>query len=453
MTFFSGFLICITILFGVTAMMLLLDVRIQNLKGTQRIFFLAGNLLVLAVNIALSLVLPIEQHMKLYILVIHVPNFFIFWITTKIPAVKIFFALFTAVFLIFPANIVVTIVSRTMKWLNPTGLSILYIAICVIILLIIYRFFKTNFNYLNNNYSELSFIKLCLLPFTYNMANYRLGLYNFAAAKSTEIFSLRILIFIITLTAYVLILDIAKSVREKEAMQRVHMALSLQLESANQQLSALQTTQEQTAIYRHDMRHHLALIGGYLADGENQKAEEYVRIAQADIDEITPNRYCENNTVNLILSAFAAKAKANGVVLSVDADLPTSLDLPETELCTLLSNGMENAITAAAQVADKQFRTIRINCQTHKDNLLIFIENSFTGEVVMENGLPQSQRQGHGFGVKSMKLIAQKYDGYCSFAANDEIFTLKIVLPLDKKKAQATATELSPCLPVKPDAV
>lgn len=432
MTFFSSFLIGITILFGISAQMLLLDIRIKDLKGTQRIFFVAGNLLVLAVNMALSLVLPSDQHMKIYVLVIHVPIFFIFWITTKAAAVKVVFALFTAVFMIYPANVVLTIISRTAKWLYPAGFIISYIAVCAVMLVIIYRFFKTNFNYLNKNYSGISFLKLCLLPLTYYISNYWLGMYNFTAAISTEVFYLRILIFIITLTAYILILDIAKSVREKEALQGVKMALSLQLESANQQLSALQATQEQAVIYRHDMRHHFALIGGYLADGDSQKAEEYVRSAQADIDEITPNRYCKNNTVNLILSSFAAKAKNNGVVLSVEAGLPQSLSISETELCTLLSNGLENAIIAAAQVADEQFRKVRISCQTHKGNLLIFIENSFTGKVAMKEGLPQSCREGHGFGVKSMAMIAEKYNGYCSFEAKGEIFTLRIVLPLDK---------------------
>lgn len=430
MAVFSSFLICMTILFGIIAQMLLLDVRIKNLKGTQRMFFVVSNLLVLAANMSLSLVLPVNQHMKLYVLVIHVPIFLIFWITTKISAVKVVFALFTAVFMIYPANLVLTIVSRTMKWLYPVGFYITYIAICVLILLVIQLYFKTNFNYLNKNYSGLSFIKLCLLPLTYNIANYWLGMYNFAASMSAEVYSLRILIFIITLTAYVLILDIAKSAREKEALQEVKMALSLLLESANYQLSAMQTTQEQAAVYRHDMRHHLALIGGYLTDGDSQKAEEYVRLAQEDIDVITPNRYCGNNTVNLILSSFAAKAKNYGVGFSVDVQLPQSLSFSETELCALLSNALENAIAAAAQVDDEKFRNVRISCHTHKGNLLIFIENSFTEKVTMENGLPQSHREGHGLGAKSIAMIAEKHSGYCSFEAKDEIFTLRIVLPL-----------------------
>lgn len=427
---FPSFLIDMSILFGIYAQMLLLDIRFKDIKGRGRIFFAIGNLLVLAVNTVLSLILPAEEYMRLYVVVVHVPIFFIFWITAKMSATKVIFALFTAVFFIYPANLVMTIVSRTMKWFYPAGFYISYIAACTVILLVIYHFFKTNFNFLIKNYSGPSFIKLCLLPLAYYIANFWLGMYNYARAMSTEVISLRIIFFIITLIAYFLILDIAKTARENEALQGEKMALSLLLGSANHQLSALQATQEQAVIYRHDMRHHLALIGGYLADGDIEKADKYIRLVQADIDEITPNHYCENNNVNLILSSFAAKAKSMGVILTVEAELPQSLAIPETELCALLSNGLENAIAAAAQVDDKQFRKARISCYTHKGNLLIFIENSFTGKVEMENGFPQSLREGHGFGVKSMVMIAEKHNGYCSFEAKGEIFTLRMVLPL-----------------------
>ena len=51
-----------TILFGIFVQMLLLDISIKNLKGTRRIFFVVGNLLVLAVNTAISLVLSTDQY-------------------------------------------------------------------------------------------------------------------------------------------------------------------------------------------------------------------------------------------------------------------------------------------------------------------------------------------------------------------------------------------------------
>jgi two-component system sensor histidine kinase AgrC len=233
----------------------------------------------------------------------------------------------------------VTAISQISKWLPPAGLYVAYIAVCALLLLGISRFFKTNFNYLIKNYSGPNFLKLCFLPLGYYIANYWLGMYNYAAVMSSDVITLRILVFLITLTAYVLILDIAKYAREKEALQGAKMALSLLLESADQQLAALRASQEQAVVYRHDLRHHLALIGGYLADGDLAKATQYVRLAQADIEAITPNRYCENSTVNIILSYFATKAKKKGVQFSVDAQLPKTLSISETELCALLSNG------------------------------------------------------------------------------------------------------------------
>lgn len=429
MTAFSGILICTTILFGIIAQMLLLDTNIKNLEGRKRIFFVISNFLVLGGNMVLSLVLPTSQHMKLYVLVIHVPIFFIFWISTKTSAVKVIFALLTAVFMIYPANMVLTIISHPLRWLYPVGLYFIYIGVCVTLLWIIKRFFKIYFYDLNRYCSNFSFIKLCLLPLTYNIGNYWLGMYGFPNANSAEIFLQRNLIFVVTLISYILIFDIAKSVREKEALEGAKLALTMLLESGNKQLAALQATQAQAAVYRHDMRHHLSLIGGYLADGNSKKAEEYVRLAQEDIETITPNLYCGNNTVNLILSSFAAKAKKYGIVFSVDAQLPHSLSISDTELCALLSNALENATGAAKEVMDEKFRNVRVSCHIHKRNLLILVENSFTGKVTMENGLPQSHCEGHGLGVKSIRMIAEKHGGFCSFEARDEIFTLRIVLP------------------------
>lgn len=427
---FQVLLICTTILFGIIAQMMLLNVDVKNLKRPGRLIFVIGSLLILAANICISMTVPLDLHMKLYIQVIHIPVFLIFWIATRISAIKIVFTLYTAVFMIYPANLVLTIILNTVKWLQPAGFYFIYITVCIIMLLVINYYFRPYFRYMIENYSNISFVKLSLLPLTYYIANYWLGLYNFTAVRSLEIIILRVVFFVITLIAYVLIFDIAKTAREKEALQGSQMALSLMLESANQQLSALQATQTQAAVYRHDMRHHLALIGGYLADGEIKKAENYIKLTQADIEAITPKRYCENNTVNLILSYFELKAKNKGVLFGVEARMPQDIPLSETELCALLSNGLENAVDAASHVADEQFRRVKVRCHIHKNNLLIYIENSFTGKVTIEDGLPLSKREGHGFGAKSMAMIAEKYNGYCSFEKTDEIFILRIALPL-----------------------
>ena len=60
-----------------------------------------------------------------------------------------------------------------------------------------------------------------------------------------------------------------------------------------------------------------------------------------------------------------------------------------------------------------------------------------SSDLEIKNGLPYTDKEGHGFGVKSITMLVDRYKGYYSFSANEGIFTLKIVLPMvdSEKKA------------------
>lgn len=219
-------------------------------------------------------------------------------------------------------------------------------------------------------------------------------------------------------------------IERRSKVESENMLMSVQINQAEKDLKVFLASQEQAAIYRHDMRHHLTLIAGYLVEGEPTKAMGYINSVQTSIKEITPIRYCENNTVNLIFSHFANKASNFQIAFTVNANIPQNIPITETDLCALLSNGLENAVNACLKVTDERIRSIYINCRVHKEKLLILIENSYTGQVAEEHGLPKSDQPGHGFGVKSMVMIINKYKGYYSYSAEDGIFTSRIILPL-----------------------
>lgn len=209
--------------------------------------------------------------------------------------------------------------------------------------------------------------------------------------------------------------------------------LAAQLHGAHTELMSLRQMQTDAAAYRHDMRHHIAILQGMVSEGNMEKIKTYLKTVQSDIDAITPIRYCENETVNLILSTFFTKAMRAGIELNVDAKLPGSIPLSDTELCSLLSNGLENAITAVSGL-DPEQRTVSFKGIVHKSNLLIMIENPYSGKVRMKNGIPQTSAEGHGYGTRSISAIADAHGGQAIFSAKDGIFTLKIMIPL---KAEA----------------
>ncbi len=213
--------------------------------------------------------------------------------------------------------------------------------------------------------------------------------------------------------------------------QRERDMLASQLNLAKTEFATLRQLQEFTAVYRHDMRHHFAFLQGLAKEGSVDKIREYLSSAERDIDAITPLRFCENETVNLILSSFAAKAKQAKVSMTIDAKLPETLPLSDTELCSLLSNGLENAIAASAGCPDSARRTVAFKALVHKSKLLISIENSYSGEIVMKDGTPLSMIEGHGYGSRAIASIAEWHGGQAIFSAEDGVFALKIMLPLE----------------------
>lgn len=232
----------------------------------------------------------------------------------------------------------------------------------------------------------------------------------------------------------VFVLQYYNESHKQEMAQRERDIFASQLQQAQIELDTMRQMQKGTAIYRHDMRHHLSLIGGLAADGDLLKINEYLAATEADIDALTPIRYCENEIVNLILSSFEAKAKKERVAIHTEVRLPEELCLNDTELCSLLSNALENAITAAAQIEDEKLRKVYIQALINGGKLVISTENAYVGKIEMDGELPKSNNNeaGHGFGIKSMVSIVERHGGLYSFEAEGGVFILRLMLPLSQ---------------------
>lgn len=222
---------------------------------------------------------------------------------------------------------------------------------------------------------------------------------------------------------------------QKQAQaQRERDIFASQFQHARVELNAMRQMQNNTVIYRHDMRHHLSLIAGFAADGDLNKIKDYLASTEVAIDRLTPIQYCDNETVNLILSSFESKARKIDVGFHADVKLPEKLDLNDTELCALLSNALENAISAADLVEDEKLRKVYIHAVINDDRLVISIENAYVGKIDMEGDLPKSSKKqaGHGFGIKSMVDIVERHGGLFSFETEGGIFIMRLLLPLGK---------------------
>ncbi len=228
--------------------------------------------------------------------------------------------------------------------------------------------------------------------------------------------------FITSTFYFVFVLLYYAETQKQASIQRERDMLDTQFRQAQTEFASLRQMQQNAASYRHDMRHHFALLQAMASKEHIEEIKEYLQTADSDLDAITPMRFCENETVNLILSSFAAKAKQSEIQLTIDAKLSDSHPFSNTELCSLLSNALENAIQASEQITDSNKRIIRLRVFSKNNKLCIDIRNSYQTEPIFHQSLPISKEQGHGFGTKSMAYIVEKNGGVFQFSVKDGWF-------------------------------
>jgi len=268
-------------------------------------------------------------------------------------------------------------------------------------------------------------VKSCMLfgamPAFYYLFDYGATVYTNFLYSGARV-AVQFMPFVTSMFYFVFVLLYYAEAQKQVSIQRERDMLDTQFKQAQTEFASLRQMQQNAASYRHDMRHHFAFLQGLASKEHIEEIKEYLRIAQSDMDDITPIRFCENETINLILSSFAGKAKQSGILLTVDVKLPDSLAFSDTELCSLLSNALENAIQASEQIPDCNKRIIRLRVYSKNTKLCIDIRNSYHTEPIFQQDFPVSKEQGHGFGTKSMAHIVEKHGGVYQFSVKDGWF-------------------------------
>ncbi len=241
---------------------------------------------------------------------------------------------------------------------------------------------------------------------------------------------------------YVVCLGLSlKILQEKQMLQAYYQAAALMNKQAEAELAALRAVQEKDAVYRHDLRHHLAYIRAATLAQNPAETLQYIEQITQQLDETVVKRYCANENVNLILSAYLAQAKQAQIATEVAVESAEFAGFASIDLCSLLANALENAVQANAQIEDASARFLRLRIFCKGQHLCIELRNACRTPPMLRGGIPVTNRQMHGFGVKSMVGIVEKYGGTYTFELHGDTFVFQALLP------QPTAKD--PCVAVK----
>lgn len=192
----------------------------------------------------------------------------------------------------------------------------------------------------------------------------------------------------------------------------------------------MQEAAEDVRAFRHDIVNHLNVIENLLQSGKTKEASEYI-LELAHSEKTISAIYA--NTGNIAIDSIVNYKLCNAVLhdIAVSAELlvPTELSMEIIDLSTILTNLLDNALQALQQLSENKKLFIKIIYR--KGVLLIRIQNTYNGTTKYANGrliTTKENTRAHGYGMRNIENVVQKYDGACRFHHDAMVFQAEVLL-------------------------
>lgn len=135
-----------------------------------------------------------------------------------------------------------------------------------------------------------------------------------------------------------------------------------------------------------------------------------------------------NEVVNSIVNLELTKAKLSNININAKAIIPSKLPFKEIDLCSLITNILDNAIENCDRDKDSP---ILFSIFKQQDFIRIYCENTIKNDSHYGAEYKTSKKEkGHGYGIKIIKNIAKSYGGYAYFKVENNKFITDVLLEL-----------------------
>lgn len=282
-----------------------------------------------------------------------------------------------------------------------------------------------------NKNTDLATIEWILISLVFIISIIVCAFLNFASFEITSSKSRTYVVIafigitLINAVVYYLVVDLGKkniAVRENEI-------LKLQREYNRQYITNANTEYDLIKKLRHDFKDSYSVIYTLLSEGKTRKAMEHI---ENNIDILSQTEIfvrTSNDIVNAVVNAQLSTAKSFGI----DATCLSIMDfdgINDLDLCRLLSNMLENAVTACVNSSSTK-RQIYLKITSDENNFTFNLKNTIDSSVLENNKNLHTTKDisdEHGYGTKIIRDIAIKYNGRCDFYEEDDLFCCNVIL-------------------------
>lgn len=233
-------------------------------------------------------------------------------------------------------------------------------------------------------------------------------------------------VLLYTLFSVLLIYRIEKKSNEELATQLKLQQIEMELKLNDD----MKTSTDRLRKLRHDMNNHIGLIKTLVYTQKYEELKEYTDQLYEDVEIANDLVITGNKTLSVLLNTKKNRAKEKNIEFT--CILATEdIDMQDKDICTLLGNILDNAIEAADKSENGKY--IELTIQKTQDGCVINCENSFGIRPEVIDGrfiTGKKNARIHGIGTEIIKDIVSKYHGDIRFNYEEDIFSVRVVMPV-----------------------
>lgn len=179
----------------------------------------------------------------------------------------------------------------------------------------------------------------------------------------------------------------------------------------------------------HDMKHQISHMTRNVDPAAIEELEQVIRIYDANLQ-------TGNEILDIVLMEKKLLCEKSDIKLDCIVDGACLSFMQPSDIFSMFGNAIDNATEAVKKIADVERRIIALTVREQLGMVVIHVENNYEGELIMADGLPQTTKLDtlyHGYGVKSIRMVAEKYMGHVAVLPQDGIFNLNIMIPVPER--------------------
>lgn len=183
----------------------------------------------------------------------------------------------------------------------------------------------------------------------------------------------------------------------------------------------------------HDFKNHILCIENLLKEDKHKAAINYIRDLKGEAFQSNTWIKTGNDVVDAILNQKRAEGSSKNINMDMKVSIPKDINIEALDLCVILGNALDNSIEANEKIEDVDKRYINIIMKPYKDYLFIEVSNPSILNPIGEDGklrTTKKDKENHGFGMRSIEKIVEKYAGMLNYEYENGQFILNIMLPL-----------------------